>query len=104
LLGDEQTATVYMTIKCPYGNIGDTLTIKDTDIRLKITNIRLERLQTITEEDTRAEGYDELQEGVKFWGNGVHFPSLWDEFYFDIGFGWFTNPWVWVIEFVREEK
>ncbi|HEK2744527.1 hypothetical protein JEP37_02230 [Proteus mirabilis] len=71
-------------------------------ITLEITNIRVERLNDISQSDAIAEGC---------WygrGGGVpdkaitpsdQFPTLWEEIYGDGS--WSSNPWVWVIEFKR---
>lgn len=69
-------------------------------IKLLIKNIRVERLQDITEEDAKAEGVPErlLVEGTtdgSYWSYG--FNCLWNEINgID---SWAANPWVWVIEF-----
>jgi hypothetical protein len=71
-------------------------------ITLRITDIRVERLQDITENDAKAEGCDPVvhPDGAvdcgtrkttfaKLW-NHINGPGAWDE-----------NPWVWVISFER---
>lgn len=71
-------------------------------ITLEITDVRVERLNDISNEDAKSEGC---------WygrGGGVpdeavtpsdYFPTLWESLY---GKGsWDRNPWVWVIEFKR---
>lgn len=74
-------------------------------ITLEITNVRVERLRDISEEDALAEGCVSTavanEKGDDY--NGLypteHFYRLWDSIY---GKGsWFANPWVWVIEFKR---
>ena len=72
-------------------------------IFLKITNIRVERIQDISEEDVKAEGFtggNDLQNpcakpAIKW------FFYLWNAINKKRGFGWDVNPWVWVIEFER---
>lgn len=62
-------------------------------IFLKVTNVRVERLQEITEEDA-------LREGMLARD---HFPGYWDKLNAKRGYGWYKNPWVWVIEFDKQE-
>lgn len=75
---------------------------------LRVTGIRCERLQDMTAQDS-------LDEGVKLHLEGIMkgepalapFARLWDSTLKKGGeiarFGWAANPWVWVIEFEREE-
>ncbi|HBM2806306.1 hypothetical protein M7982_23720 [Enterobacter hormaechei subsp. xiangfangensis] len=80
-------------------------------ILLEITDVRVEQLKSISEEEARSEGVAQLREG--FWkhyqpGWAQHqlsargsFATLWESIY---GFGeWDRNPWVWIIEFKRIE-
>lgn len=72
-------------------------------ITLEITGVRVERVQDITEADAEAEGV----RGDGLGGNEsmrVHFRWLWDKINASRGFGWDTNPWVWVVEFRRVEQ
>ena len=79
-------------------------------IFLRVTNVRVERLQDITVEDALAEGMDkyirlngELDENsiitsfIGIWNSTIKKSDL--DFY-----GWDANPYVWVIEFERCEK
>jgi hypothetical protein len=80
-------------------------------ILLEITNVRVERVQEISDLDARAEGLEAQasgcgwQVGDKFHsGHSVDcFSKLWDSINAARGFGWDVNPWVWVIEFRRAE-
>lgn len=82
-------------------------------IWLKVTDVRVERLQDITEDGAKTEGAN--------WKNGQNvgweekmkrtaterFAEIWDSTIkkSDIDrYGWDANPWVWVIEFERCEK
>ena len=67
---------------------------------LRVKNVRVERLQDITEIEATHEGI------IKHLG--IHarddFAKLWDSINGKRGYGWDTNPWIWVIEFERMEK
>lgn len=84
-------------------------------ILLEITNVRVERLNAISEEDAEAEGIDmeALYDSQDCYDciadhnmtgrptvTGA-FKYLWDSIYGEEG--WKSNPWVWVIEFKRVE-
>lgn len=71
---------------------------------LEITEVRVERVQEITEQDVLAEGIPSftLAKGVLAskppdprWA----FIELWDSLNAKRGYGWEVNPWVWVISF-----
>lgn len=80
---------------------------------LEITDIRMERLQEISEADALAEGFT----GYNCYRNPnfvnlvtddgtlpeEEFRELWDQLNKDRGFGWDQNPWVWVISFKKLE-
>ena len=67
---------------------------------LRVTNIRVERLQDITDEEAEKEGcsdYTSTANGFFYvWDSTVKKKDL-DKY------GWNANPWVWVIEFERVE-
>lgn len=82
-------------------------------IWLKVTDVRIERLQDITDDGAKAEGAN--------WKNGKNvgweekmnrtaierFAEIWDSTIKKSDrdrYGWAANPWVWVIEFERCEK
>lgn len=68
-------------------------------ITLEITDIRVERLQEINSLDVVAEGFSN---GESNWLTlrGL-FINFWNSINAKRGFGWDTNPYVWVIEFKR---
>lgn len=66
-------------------------------ITLEITDVRVERLQDITEEDARAEGV--TLSNPKILSHRDEFRQLWGDIYGCDG--WRSNPWVWVIAFRR---
>lgn len=68
-------------------------------ITLEITNVRVERVQDISEDDARAEAVGR-HEGM-FCDCREKFSTLWDSINAKKGFGWSVNPWVWVVEFKR---
>lgn len=69
--------------------------------RIRITDIRQERLRNISHDDIEAEGiphdlYDYAHEHrAAFW-------QLWDSIYAEPGTRWGDNPVVWVLEFEGE--
>ena len=90
-------------------------------IWLKVTDVRVERLQDITPKGAESEGvgnlfYDDIGYGEKNYGTEVdpeygitkeQFAWLWESTIkkSDLDcYGWDSNPWVWVIEFERCEK
>ncbi len=71
-------------------------------IFLRVKTVRVERLQDITEEDAIAEGMSKtLVDGVVFISAKGNFHVFWDSLNIKRGYGWDTNPWVWVYEFER---
>jgi hypothetical protein len=84
-------------------------------IWLKITNIKVERLNDISDEDAKNEGIklsEHSSENVDLWyryddGSYTFLPqtsfrTLWESI--NGKNSWNSNPWVWVIEFERIEK
>ena len=100
-------------------------------IFLKVTDVKVQKLQDITEDEAKVEGIpnDYPMNPVycpKCKGEGligtlhpvslgymeidcpncgdirVRFKNLWNSIYTKQGYGWDANPWVWVIEFVKE--
>ena len=73
-------------------------------IWLKVTDVRVEQLQDITEVGAINEGYIDDIEYAKGKSARNHFIGLWNSTIkksdIDI-YGWSANPWVWVIEFER---
>lgn len=67
-------------------------------IWLEVTNVRVERLQEITEEEAKAEGIIPSQE-APFTCYRADFEKLWNSLNAKRGYGWDTNPFCWVIEF-----
>ena len=142
----EQSARKYLAEKCPYGEVGDRLWVRETcwinedehlvsyradgefpdhmkgekwkpsifmprwasRITLEITDIRVQRLEDISNDDAKAEGVDCAPHrggtcGVKDTGidqcaicpyrdlwNTINGPKSWNE-----------NPWVWCLSFRR---
>lgn len=67
-------------------------------IFLRVTNVRAERVQDITETDALLEGCLPHKYGAL-----GYFKPLWDDINYVRGYGWDINPWVWVISFERCE-
>ena len=70
----------------------------DSRITLEITNIRVERLNDISESDAIAEGIDWEDDYVHMRAKDAY-ESLWKKINGEES--WKQNPWVWVIEFER---
>ncbi len=72
---------------------------------LEITDVRVERLQAISEADAIAEGLTQTEIAGWLPGPCDHpewaFHQLWNQVYGESA--WDNNPWVWVIEFKRLE-
>lgn len=76
-------------------------------IFLRVTDVRVERLQEITEVGARNEGAELIQSARGLWSYRKGFETIWNSTlkHMDhIRYGWTANPWVWVIEFERCEK
>ena len=70
-------------------------------IFLRVKDVRVERLQEISEADAKREGYPFSYKA----GMPIHdFIFLWNSINAKRGYGWDTNPWVWVVEFERCER
>ncbi|HBX6085278.1 TPA: morphogenetic protein [Klebsiella pneumoniae] len=67
-------------------------------IQLEITDVRVERLRSMSQDDARAEGVIAASGPMEA---GLAFRELWDSIYGEES--WKANPWVWVIEFKRVE-
>ncbi len=71
-------------------------------ILLEITNIRIERLNDISSDDAKAEGFDysthpsAIEMGYAI-GAKTNFRFTWEQIYGQNA--WNKNPWVWVVEF-----
>lgn len=80
-------------------------------ITLEVTDVRVERLQDISEDDARAEGVEPIKRWTHY-GEGATdggrlywrqpFCELWDSINAKRA-PWASNPWVWCIEFKRVE-
>lgn len=69
-------------------------------ITLEITDVRVQRVQEITEEDAIAEGSQCSGVPASLTNRGA-FAKLWDKINAKRGYGWDANPWVWAISFKR---
>lgn len=63
-------------------------------IFLRVTEIRLVRVQDISEAEAQAEGFEPSCQSAKY-----RFSELWDSLYAARGLGWGANPWVWAADF-----
>lgn len=69
-------------------------------ITLEVTDVRVQRVQEISEEDANAEGMVGSPLHGKFWYR-ENFAGLWDTINAKRGHPWASNPWVWAITFQR---
>jgi len=75
-------------------------------ITLELTEVRVERLQEITEADAIAEGCTATSlhphvSADEHESAREQYARVWDELNAKRGFGWNLNPWVWVLSFKR---
>lgn len=71
-------------------------------IELKITEVRIERLNCITEDDAVLEGCRSWVESGQITDTAVSdYAHLWNSINGQHRYGWDMNPWVWVITFRR---
>jgi hypothetical protein len=79
-------------------------------IWLKVTDVRVERLNEITDKGAEREGAQPdypFDYDVDKWPNLEHFKKIWNSTIKKSEldrYGWQANPWVWVISFERCEK
>jgi hypothetical protein len=71
-------------------------------LTLRITAVRVQRVQDITAEDAHAEG---ILRGPTFGDRDIFdralFAKLWDSINAKRGYSWDSNPWVWALTFER---
>ena len=67
---------------------------------LKVTDVKVERLNDISNDDVSKEGFNEDVYFCPIEG----FSEIWDNIYAKRGLEWNFNPWVWVITFEKIEK
>ena len=80
---------------------------RDSRITLEVVGVRVERVQSISEDDAIAEGiplisghYPDYENPGNRWDTpAASFISLWDSINAKRGYSWQSNPWVWVVEF-----
>lgn len=85
-------------------------------ITLEIINVRVEKIQEISEEDAKKEGMIQSEHGW-YWGGDtgpeedrclssarMAFANLWNKTTTKEKISWYSNPWVWVIDFKVVKK
>jgi len=85
-------------------------------ITLQVTGVRVERVQDISAIDAMWEGIEKAHKPLNRVtieadpGSSTacaaiaDFHKLWDSINAKRGHGWYSNPWVWVVEFDRREQ
>jgi hypothetical protein len=71
-------------------------------ITLEVTDVRVERLQDISEADAIADGCIAVNKGISWHTAADAFEALWNSI--NGPGGWDANPWVWVVAFKRVEE
>ena len=77
---------------------------RDSRITLEVTDVRVERVREISEEDAADEGFDDVylvKQQLPSDARVYAFRQTWDELNAKRGFSWESNPWVWVVSFKR---
>ena len=78
-------------------------------ITLEVTGVRVERAQAISMADACTEGFppiapdDPMPHLDRIMQPFIWLESRWDSINAKRGYSWKSNPWVWVVEFVRAE-
>jgi hypothetical protein len=78
---------------------------------LTLTSVRIERLQDISDADALAEGVEKTAGWVPLYrvaGIEANTPrsayrGLWDSINAQRGFPWALNPWVWVLDYTKDD-
>ncbi|MEX9293796.1 ASCH domain-containing protein [Providencia alcalifaciens] len=102
----------FVDVDCPYGEIGDIISAADKDGnikgRIEITDVWLQQVQEISQDDAYAEGfeltgwrptYSDPDSGGETFTPYDKFADTWIDIYGEDS--WNNNEWVWVIEFRR---
>lgn len=97
-----------------YKRLARFMSKKDCRIRLKISQTKLERIRSISQEDAKSEGVYMAPHRPSTCGEKLHsdksisrdcficsFNLLWNRINGEAGFSTHKNPWVWVIHFER---
>ena len=77
-------------------------------ISLRVVEVRVQRLQEISEEDALAEGLPEAPanldplQGIPWLSARERFQGLWDDINAKPDRTWEDNPWVWIVGFERK--
>ncbi|WP_199908608.1 hypothetical protein [Providencia alcalifaciens] len=98
-------------LHCPYGKPGEIINFMDIDGniigKIEILNIRIERLQSISQEDALAEGAPPSHHSIDSVSRLYGFPNFSISWFAQVWWrmygkeSWYINSWVWVIEFKR---
>ncbi|NBM96215.1 ASCH domain-containing protein [Proteus sp. G2660] len=102
----------FVEVDCPYGGIGDIINISDKDGNIKgkieITDVWVQQVQEISQEDAHAEGFDlsgwrptysDPDSGGETFTPYDKFADAWIDIYGKDS--WNNNEWSWVIEFKK---
>lgn len=110
ILDDARTDSERVVYRADLGSSADKVQVWRPSIHmprwasrltLRIAEVRVQRLQEISEEDAEAEGItgDEALVGQIANPFRTAYADLWDSINAKRGYGWGANPWVWVLTF-----
>ncbi|MDL5165773.1 ASCH domain-containing protein [Proteus faecis] len=104
----------FVDVDCPYGETGDIINITDKDCnikgRIEITDVWVQQIQEISQDDAHAEGfeltgwrptYSDPDSGGETFTPYDKFADAWIDIYGEDS--WNNNQWVWVIKFKKVE-
>ncbi len=73
-------------------------------ITLEIVNVKVQKLKDISESDAEKEGVEMAQgDVIPFYSYKEGYQIIWNKINAKRGFPWDYDPWVWAIEFRKQD-